>query len=134
MTHHKFFRIVPAALALMLAGLTSLAQAGDIRPYSQQEFDRLAQAGQSVVVDVSAPWCPTCKAQKPVIDRLSGSPAYKDVTILAVDFDHDKDTLTRHKVRWQSTLIAFHGGREVARSVGETRPDAIEGVFSSALH
>ena len=134
MKRHTLTRIAPAALALMLGGLTALAQAGDIRPYSQQEFDRLAQAGQSVVVDVSAPWCPTCKAQKPVIDRLSATPAYKDVTILAVDFDHDKDILTRHKVRMQSTLIAFRGGREVARSVGETRPDVIEGVFSSALH
>ena len=122
------------ALTLGLTALTIGAQAADLRAYSQQEFDRLAQAGLSVVVDVSAPWCPTCKAQKPVIDKLAANPAYRDVTILAVDFDHDKDVLKLHKVHMQSTLIAFRGGKEVARSVGETRPDALESIFSRAVH
>ena len=46
--------------------LALFANAGDIKPYTQQEFDSLAQKGKSVIVHVTAPWCPTCKAQKPV--------------------------------------------------------------------
>lgn len=134
MTERIFMKFARFALVLGLAGLATWAQAADFKAYSQQEFDRLAQAGQAVVVDVSAPWCPTCKAQKPVIDKLAASPAYRDVTILTVDFDHDTEVLKLHKVRMQSTLIAFRGGKEVARSVGETRADAIESIFSRAAH
>jgi hypothetical protein len=34
---------------------------------------------------------------------------------------------------WQSTLIAYKGAEEVARSVGETNPGLIEALLKSAL-
>ncbi|MCA4125634.1 MPT46 [Pseudomonas aeruginosa] len=82
------FRMTAAFLAL--SALASIASAGEIKPFSQTEFDRLTQADQPVVVDVSATWCPTCKAQKPILEKLMKQPAYKDVTVLTVDFDSEK--------------------------------------------
>jgi len=120
--------------ALLLSGIALLATAGDIKPYSQQEFDTLAQAGKSVVVDVSAPWCPTCKAQKPIIDGLAKQPAYKDVTILTVDFDSEKNILKQYKVNMQSTLIGFKAGKEISRSVGDSTPAGIESIFKKAVN
>lgn len=120
--------------ALLLSGTTILATAGEIKAYSQPEFEALAQAGQSVIVDVSAPWCPTCKAQKPIVESLAKQPAYKDVTILMVDFDSEKNLLRKFKVNMQSTLIVFKAGQETARSVGDSTPAGIEGIFKKAIN
>jgi thioredoxin 1 len=127
----KFYK---AFATILIAATTQLAAAGEIKPYTQQEFDNLAQAGKPVVVDVSAPWCPTCKAQKPIVDGLAKQPAYKEVVILSVDFDSEKAVLKRFKVNMQSTLIAFKGGKETARSVGDASPAGIEGIFKKAVN
>jgi len=120
--------------AFLMTSVALIATAAEIKPYSQQEFDTLAQAGKPVVVDVSAPWCPTCKAQKPIIDGLAKQPAYKDVTILTVDFDSEKNTLKQYKVNMQSTLIGFKAGKEIARSVGDSTPAGIESIFKKAVN
>lgn len=123
--------------AILIAALTlwaTIASAAEPKPFTQQDFDKLAHDGKPVVVDVSATWCPTCKAQKPIIDGLSKQPAYKDVAILSVDFDADKAILKQFKVNMQSTLIAFKGGKETARSVGDTTPAGIEGIFKKAAN
>ncbi|MGU2438402.1 thioredoxin family protein, partial [Pseudomonas aeruginosa] len=103
--------------------------AGEIKPFSQTEFDRLTQADQPVVVDVSATWCPTCKAQKPILEKLMKQPAYKDVTVLTVDFDSEKSIVRAFKVSMQSTLVGFKGAQEVARSVGDTTEAGIESLI-----
>ena len=127
-------KLAKTALLMTLSTLASLAMAGEIKPFSQQDFDKLTAAGKPVVVDVSAPWCPTCKAQKPIIDALMKQPAYKDVTLLMVDFDTNKPTLKNFKVTMQSTLVAFKGTKEVARSVGDTTPDGIEGLVKKTIN
>jgi len=121
-------RCMTAAILALLA-LAGTASAGEIKPFSQAEFDRLTQAGQPVVVDVSATWCPTCKAQKPILEKLMKQPAYKDVTLLTVDFDSEKSTVRALKVSMQSTLVGFKGAQEVARSVGDTTESGIEGLI-----
>lgn len=127
----RFAKIL--TIAALAAG-TTLALAAESMPFTQQEFNKLVQEGKPVVVDVSATWCPTCKAQKPIIDKLSQSAAYKDVAVLNVDFDADKPVLKALKVSTQSTLIAFKGGRETSRSVGDTTVDGIENIFKKAVN
>ena len=112
----------------------SLATAGEIKPFNQAEFDKLTHEGKAVVLDVSAPWCPTCRAQKPIIEGLMKQPGYKNVTLLAIDFDSAKPTLKAFKVTSQSTLIAFKGDKEVGRSVGDTTPDGIQGLIQKSLN
>ena len=123
-----------SAVLMALSTLASLAMAGEVRPFTQQDFDKLTAEGKAVVLDISATWCPTCKAQKPIIDGLMSQPAYKDVTLMTIDFDTNKPTLKAFKVNMQSTLIAFKGSQEVARSVGDTKPDGIEGLIKKTLN
>ncbi len=127
----KFAR---AAALLSFSVLSTFAFAGDIKPYSQQTFDTLTQAGKPVVVDVSATWCPTCKAQKPILDGLMQQPAYKDVTLLTVDYDDDKPVLKKFNVRQQSTLVAFKGAQEVARSTGDTSAAGLDALVKKTLN
>jgi thioredoxin 1 len=121
-------------LTIALASLVSIATAGEIKPFNQQDFDQLTKAGKPVVLDISAPWCPTCKAQKPIIDSLMKQPAYKDVTLLTIDFDSAKPTLQTFKVTTQSTLVAFKGEKEVGRSVGDTTPAGLEGLVKKTVN
>jgi len=122
------------ATLLALSCMLSLAMAGDIKPFNQQEFDQLTHAGKSVVLDISAPWCPTCKEQKPLIEGLMKQSAYRDVTLLTIDFDSAKPTLKLFKVTMQSTLVAFKGAQEVARSVGDTTPAGLEALVKKTLN
>jgi thiol-disulfide isomerase/thioredoxin len=123
-----------SALLLALSAMASLALAGDIKPFNQKDFDQLTSAGKPVVLDISATWCPTCKAQKPILDGLMQQPAYQDVTLMTIDFDTNKPTLKKYKVTMQSTLVAFKGAKEVGRSVGDTTPDGIEGLIRKTLN
>ena len=112
----------------------SLAMAGEIKPFSQVGFDALTASGKPVVLDISATWCPTCKAQRPIIGSLMQQPAYKDVTLMTLDFDTDKPILKKFKVSMQSTLVAFKGVQEVGRSVGDTSPEGLEGLIKKTLN
>lgn len=126
-------RITRPALAFALMALVSLAQAGDIKPYSLKEFDQLTAAGKPVVIDVSATWCPTCRAQKPVVEGLMKQPAYKDVTVLTVDFDSEKPVLQKFKIATQSTLVAFKGTQEVGRSVADISQKGLDELIRKTV-
>jgi len=127
-------KFTKSAALLALSSLMSLAMAGEIKPFNQQEFDKLTLEGKPVVLDISATWCPTCKEQKPIIDGLMKQPAYKDVTLMTIDFDSAKPTLKKFKVTMQSTLVAFKGDKEVGRSVGDTTPAGLEGLIKKTVN
>ena len=115
-------------LAFALSTFAAIALAGPSEPYTQKRFDELAAQGRPALVAVHADWCPTCKAQKPILGELMSNSEFKDVTELVVDFDAQKPVVKQYKVAMQSTLIAFKGGKEVGRTVGDTTKDGIEGL------
>ena len=124
------------AFAVTLASALVLpfaASAAEIAPFTPAAFDAAEAAGKPILIDVSAPWCPTCKAQHPILSNLEAEAKFKDLVVLDVDFDSQKDVLRRFGVRMQSTLIAFKGDRETARSTGETRAEPIARLLDSAL-
>jgi len=129
-------RLFLAATAAVVAAATSgllprEARAGT--PFTLQAFDAARAAGKPILVDITASWCPTCKAQRPIIERLSADPRFSDLVVLEVDFDSQKDVVRAFGARSQSTLIVFRGEAETGRSVGETDPAAIEALLASAI-
>lgn len=121
------------AVALMFLVVAGPAFAADKLAFDQTRFAAAQQANRPILVDITASWCPTCKAQKPIIDKLAAMPEFKDLTIFEVDFDAQKDAVRAFGAQSQSTLIAFKGTKETGRSVGETRPALIETLAKSAL-
>lgn len=115
--------------ALALFAVSATALAGPVKPFTQAEFTRLTQAGQPVVLDAWASWCPTCQAQKPVLEKLMARPEHQQVTLLRIDFDGDNRVLRQFKISQQSTLIGFRGGKEVARSLGDTSESGIDALI-----
>ncbi|RUP00030.1 thioredoxin family protein [Hyphomicrobium sp.] len=109
------------------------ASASERKVFDEKSFAAAQAQGKPVLVDVSASWCPTCQAQKPIIDKVSADPRFKDLTIFEVDFDSRKDVLRKFDARVQSTLIVFKGGKETGRSVGSTSEQAIADLLDKAL-
>jgi thioredoxin len=120
------------ALAAALFG-ASPANAGAERPFDAQAFAAAQESGKPILVEIHADWCPTCKAQSPILDRLSGQPRYSKIDRFRVDFDSQKDLVKRFKARFQSTLVLYKGRDEVARSVGETDEARIRAMLDKAL-
>lgn len=123
--------VVGASVATMVAVI--VASAAEVKAFEVKNFEAAQQAGTPIVVDISASWCPTCAAQKPIIERLSSAPEFSAVTVFEVDFDGQKEVVRALGAQSQSTLIAFKGKSETARSVGDTDPASIEALFRSTL-
>ena len=53
--------------------------------------------------------------------------------LFIADFDTEKALKKSLKVSTQSTFVVFKGGKEVARSTGQTSQSDIEATFAKAL-
>ena len=109
------------------------AASADERPYTKAAFEQLTGAGQEVVIDVHADWCPTCRRQQPVLEGLVKSDKFRGYTILVVDFDTQTEALRQFRVAHQSTLIVFHGAKERGRATGITEPQQISALLDQGL-
>ena len=96
-------------------------------------FAAAQKAGKPILVAIHASWCPTCKAQKPILSELMAEPKFKDVIYFVVDFDTQKDAVKFFGARVQSTLIAFKGAMETDRSVGDTGRSSIAALLNKTL-
>ena len=131
MIAHRVFLAAGILAAVMLGSLPAIA--ADWKPFTQAEFSAAQKDGKPILVDVFAPWCPTCRAQKPILEELTAKPEFKDLVVLVVDFDRQTDDVRALKAQQQSTLIVYKGAAEIARTVGETNPGNIEALLKSAL-
>lgn len=121
------------AAALMISMLVGTADAAEQMPWNQATFAADQDAGKSIIVYVTAPWCPTCAAQKPTVTELESDPRFAHAVVFTVDFDSQKDVLRQFHVSMQSTLIAFKGKTEQDRATGLTDPDKIRALFARSL-
>jgi len=129
----KLLRFAFMPLAIAVCFIAGQAMAGGKEAFSQVAFEAAERAGKPILVDVAAPWCPTCRAQAPILDQLVSEPKFKDFLVFVVDFDSQKDALHLFGVRQQSTLIVFKGDSEVGRSVGDTGKPSIEALLAKGL-
>jgi thiol-disulfide isomerase/thioredoxin len=109
------------------------AFAAEWKPFSSAAFSAAQKDGKSILVDISAPWCPTCRAQKPILEELTAKPEFKDLVVLKIDFDTQKGDVRALNAQSQSTLIAFKRTKETNRSVGDDNQASIAALLKSAL-
>jgi thioredoxin 1 len=117
-------------ISLAALVISSFAQS---EPFTQAAFDKLLKSGKPTLVEVHAAWCSTCKKQSPITNALLKEKPYRLITPLRVDFDNQKDVVRDLRVRWQSTLIVYKGGKEVSRSTGDTTREGIESLLKMVI-
>jgi thiol-disulfide isomerase/thioredoxin len=87
--------IVGATMATSAAFAVS-ALATEIRTFDQKAFAEAQKAGGPIFVGAHASWCPTCKAQDPILGELMSAPKFKDLVYFVIDFDGRKAPQPTH--------------------------------------
>ncbi|CAA7625109.1 thioredoxin family protein [Magnetospirillum sp. UT-4] len=121
----RFVAMLFAVAVFAVAGPSLAAQ-----PFDKQAFMQAQEAGAPILLHIHAPWCPTCKAQEPIVGMLEKE--NHALKVFRVDFDGQKDVVKELKVSSQSTLIAFSGKTETSRSTGVTDPAKIRAMVPKA--
>ncbi len=125
---------VTAAIAsLLLLAFAGAANAIELRPYTPEAFAAAQAKGGPIVIDVHAVWCPTCQAQRRVIDELADDPRFEDVVVFVIDYDNEKAYMRMHRVAERSTLISFVGADEIDRLYAVTTFEGIEAFFAAIV-
>jgi thioredoxin 1 len=119
-----------AALALILSGGGLFAQQKE--PFTPERFAELQQQDALILIDVYADWCPTCAQQQRILAAFQSEHADVPLHILEVDFDRQKQYVTRFSAPRQSTLILYRGTERVWFSVAETRSEVVFAELNKA--
>ncbi len=129
----RMFNVAIVGAAAALATRLAPAWASTAIPYSAEAFKAAQASGSPILVEIHADWCPTCKAQLPILDKLTADPKFKNLKIFRVDFDAMKPVVKQFGAQTQSTLIVFRGATELGRSVGDTREASIAALLDKGL-
>ncbi len=131
----RLFALLGAVAAIFFAAtqLTAKDAPEGWVQYTPEAFAAAQASGDPVVVDVFAPWCPTCRAQAPILDELRQDDRLAEATFIKVNFDDNKAFLRAHRIPRQSTILVFKGRTELARSIAETNRMRLRAVVLNAI-
>ena len=132
---YRLFALIAAIGALVIGAmqLSAAAVPAGWTAYDEAEFMMAQKKGKTIVVDVYADWCPTCRAQAPILEKLRTETQSSDVLYVKVNFDEEKAFLKAHRIPRQSTVLVFKGMDEIARSIAQTNRAALRSVVLGAL-
>ena len=126
----KTFVALIFALILTVASTSSFAVEV---PFNQAQFDSMLAAGKPVAVVFHADWCPTCRAQAPLLKELTQTPELKGITLFIANFNTEKALKNSLGVTKQSTVVVFKDGKESARSTGDTQQGSLAALLRRAI-
>ena len=121
-----------AALTVMFSIFASLSFSAEI-PFNQAQFDATRAAGKPVAIVFHADWCPTCRAQAPVLKQLTESSDLKNLTLFVANFDTEKALKRSFGITQQSTIVVFKDGKEIARSTGDTQARSLSALLHQGI-
>jgi thiol-disulfide isomerase/thioredoxin len=124
-----FFR----SLFLLLSLLTALPALAGGKPFDAKAFESAQSQGKSILLMVHADWCPTCRAQAPIVEKLSKTQEFSGYEIFRIDYDDQEDAVRRFRARYQSVLIVFKGKQEKGRAMGMTQEAPIANLLRKGL-
>lgn len=85
-----------------------------------------------VLIDVTAEWCPPCKAAAPVISELAARYAGR-LKVVAIDGDEAAELVATLGVRGFPTFLGLRGGEIVARQAGFGGKRGLEALAEALL-
>ena len=95
------------------------------------EFEKIIENGVSLI-DFNAPWCAPCRAQEPIIQKLSEQ--FKGKALVAeMNIDENQDTAMKLGIRSIPTLALFKNGKEIRRFVGLQSQQTLSAAIESVL-
>ena len=127
-------RLSQAVFAFTILWLSSgLVPAAETAPFTPAAFEAAQKAGKPILIDISATWCTTCKAQALILNKLFSEPKFEELPVFDIDVDSQKDAMRTFGAKDRATLIVFKGSQEVGRSMFDTNRDSIEALLTKGL-
>jgi thioredoxin-like negative regulator of GroEL len=119
----------PAVRQVALAHQLTHATGANVEPYTKAAFAAAQASNDPILIAIHAKWCRTCAVQSQIIQQIAAQGDAKNLRVLLVDFDTQKDVVKQFGATMQSTLVVFRGKEEMARTVGDTDPDSIRATI-----
>lgn len=99
-----------------------------VHEITEQTFEaRVLRSTVPVLVDFATTWCPPCRVLSPILHKLAAETAGR-VKVGTVNADDHPALAARYGVRGFPTVIAFAGGKEIARHLGVTSRERLLGM------
>lgn len=89
-------------------------------------------AALPVLIDVTAAWCPPCRAAAPVIEAIAQEYAGR-LKVVAIDGDESPELVARLGVRGFPTFIGYAAGEPRARTAGFAGKAALHKLAQSLV-
>lgn len=121
-------------VVILVALLSQFSLGAEKQPFTQAAFDQLQAENKVVLVDIFADWCSTCAKQQKVIQSYLEKHPDRELHILEVDFDKQKDVVKQFRAPRQSTLLLYKGTEQFWYAVAETREDVMTAEFEKAFN
>ncbi len=85
---------------------------------TDQNFEsEILKSDKPALVDFTATWCGPCKQISPMIEEIANE-TVGVIKVAKLDIDDAPNTAVKLGIRGVPTIVAFKGGKEVARHVG----------------
>jgi rhodanese-related sulfurtransferase len=94
-----------------------LEQATAVKQITKAEYEAMIPTDKTVLVDISAVWCPPCKVMAPIVDSLAKANADKMV-LLKIDGGDQTELCKILNVNAFPTLIIYKQGKLVWQKEG----------------
>lgn len=105
--------------------------AGKAKDLTDSTFTDAVSTGVTLV-DFWAPWCPPCKMQGPIVEKLAES--YDGKALIAkVNVDEETASAGKYGVASIPTLVLMKDGKEVQRFVGLQQETELAAAIDSMM-
>ncbi len=105
--------------------------AGKVKELTDSTFDLTTGTGITLV-DFWAPWCPPCRAQGPIVEKIAESFDGKAV-IAKMNVDEEGEAATKFGVSSIPTLIIMKDGKEMKRFVGLRQENELSDALKTLI-
>ena len=98
--------------------------------FDKELFDKAQSDGKVVVVSSWIKYCPSCSSQMKVLEKAKSD--FDNMEYFAFDVTN-KEISNLFNVQYQTTLLIFKDNKEVYRSIGEIKKEAIYKALKSSI-
>ena len=100
------------------------------KTFNQELFQKAQSDGKVVVVSSWIKYCPSCSSQMKVLEKAKSD--FNNMEYFAFDVTN-KEISNLFNVQYQTTLLIFKDNKEVYRSIGEIKKEAIYKALKSSI-
>ena len=98
--------------------------------FKKELFNKAQSEGKVVVVSSWIKYCPSCASQMKVLDKAKND--FDNIEYFAFDVTN-REISDMFNVQYQTTLLIFKDNKEVYRSIGEIKKEAIYKALKSSI-